>query len=252
MDESEAVAAFEDLGLTGYEAKVFVALQRLGTGTAREVHRVADVPRSQVYGVAESLEQRGLVEVQQSSPLQYRAVPPEEAEERLAERQQRTRERAFEFAESVRGEFADGEEMQEDIWTVRGRDAVDRRIRRLVADAGERVVVGVADPALLSAETVAALEERADAGASVVVVSDDADVRAAFEDGAVETVGPPSRDRPRADRAGRVLAVDGETILLSVRGTGDGEETAIWSAGTGFAAVQLRLLDAWLGEAASV
>ncbi len=58
MDESDAIEALEELGLSNYEAKVFVALQRLGTGTARDIHQATDVPRSQVYGAAESLQEQ--------------------------------------------------------------------------------------------------------------------------------------------------------------------------------------------------
>jgi len=52
MNEGDAVDALKSLGLTTYEARTFVALQKLGAGTASEVADIADVPRSQVYGAA--------------------------------------------------------------------------------------------------------------------------------------------------------------------------------------------------------
>ena len=131
MEEGDAVASLERLGLTTYEAKVFIALQKLGSGTAREVSRVADVPRSQVYSVTESLEDRGLVEVQQSSPMQYRPVRIEEARKTLRERFETEAGRAFGYVESVRNERGGDNEEQEAIWTLTGRDHVSERTAEL-------------------------------------------------------------------------------------------------------------------------
>ena len=55
-DEAGATESLQQLGLSQYEAEVFVALVKLGTGTAREVTQITDVPRSQVYGAAEALD----------------------------------------------------------------------------------------------------------------------------------------------------------------------------------------------------
>jgi len=103
-DQNEAVDAFEQLGLTSYEAKVFIALHRLGAGTARDVAEITDVPRSQVYSVAESLENRGLLEVQQSNPIRYRPVSVDEARDTLRTQFERERDRAFEYVETVKNE----------------------------------------------------------------------------------------------------------------------------------------------------
>ncbi|HET7324565.1 MAG TPA: helix-turn-helix domain-containing protein, partial [Halococcus sp.] len=59
-EKDDAIAALKRLGLSSYEAQVFVALQRISRGSARDIDRVTDVPRSQVYGAAEQLEERGL------------------------------------------------------------------------------------------------------------------------------------------------------------------------------------------------
>lgn len=42
-----------EFGLSTYAARTFVGWVRLGSGTARDVSRVADVPRPRVYDVAE-------------------------------------------------------------------------------------------------------------------------------------------------------------------------------------------------------
>ncbi|WP_255168234.1 TrmB family transcriptional regulator [Natrononativus amylolyticus] len=240
--ESDAIEAFERLGLTSYEAKVFIALQRLGSGSARDVAGVADVPRSQVYSVAESLESRGLLEVQQSSPIRYRPVSLEEAQRTLRERFESEQERAFEYVEGVREE-TEGEEEQEDIWTVRGRRRVDDRIVDVLSGAEERILFGTRLPALLTDDIVRTLEERADAGVDVTGVSRSATVRTRIEelDGAM-AFSPPDH-RATDDRSGRIAIVDDDTILLSVIDD-DESETAIWSAGSLFASVLIQLIEA--------
>ncbi|WP_135364501.1 TrmB family transcriptional regulator [Halosimplex halophilum] len=243
--EAEAVEALQRLGLSKYEAQVFVALERLGTGTARDVDRMTDVPRSQVYGAAENLEERGLVELQQSSPIQYRAVPLAEARETLAERFEREQDRAFEYLEEVRRGADHEDEHQEGVWTVHGRDNVASRVRQIVADA-EETVLYASGPGLLDEAVTAALRERAEA-VDVWVCSarvDDPELVEAFADSAVTLA--PFPDDPTDDAAGRLLAVDGDTVLLSVLGgeelPGVRAETAIWSSDTGIATVLLELL----------
>jgi sugar-specific transcriptional regulator TrmB len=246
VDETDAVEAFERLGLTSYEAKVFIALQQLGSGTAREVHRIADVPRSQVYSAAESLEERGLVDVQQSNPIQYRPVSVDAASETLRDRFERERDRAVEYLETVRSDRAETEE-QEDIWTIRGSDHVTDRIVELVRDATHRVYFGTGSSVLVDERVVRALRERAEAGVDVTVTTDAAVVRGRFDDVDEVVLEQPAGEVADDDHAGRVLLVDGDSLLLSVIGDETlpdvTDETAIWSAHTNFAAVLIRLIE---------
>jgi sugar-specific transcriptional regulator TrmB len=246
MDEDDAIEALERLGLTSYEAKVFIALQKLGSGTAREVHRVADVPRSQVYSAAESLEERGLLDVQQSNPIQYRPVSIEEASETLRDRFERERGRAVEYLESVRSHHENTEE-QEDIWTIRGRENVTDRTVALVREAEDRVFFATAAPEFVPETVVRAIRDQADAGVRVTVTSENPDVRERFADVEGVTVERPPAEVANNERAGRVLFVDDDTLLLSVLGEeelpGISEETAIWSARTNFATVLIQLIE---------
>ncbi|MFC4438826.1 MULTISPECIES: TrmB family transcriptional regulator [Natrialbaceae] len=240
--EAEALEAFERLGLTSYEAKVFIGLHRIGSGTARDVARVVDVPRSQVYSVAESLEERGLLEVQQSSPIRYRPVSIEEAQNTLEDRFERERDRAFDYVSAVKRE-PDGEETQEDIWTVRGRSRVDDRIADILSAANRRLVFGTRLPELVTPQIEQALEERIAAGVDVSVVSSSATVRERL--GALEgvAVNAPPPHRKSDQRSGRIALVDDDSLLLSVVDD-DGSETAIWSADSLFASVLIQLIEA--------
>ena len=248
-DHDDAVAALKRLGLSSYEAKVFVALQRIGRGSARDIDGVTDVPRSQVYGAAEDLEERGLVDVQRADPIQYRAVDLDEARRRLRARLDDAEARAFAYLETARNELVEDDEAREEVWTLTGREAITDRLVRLAGDAEQRIVFGTDDESLVPEVVVTALAEFPGA---VVVVSANPTIRerfAGFEGVATPTVTPLSEMGP-SDRSGRILIVDTETVLLSVLGEGSdtGTETAIWSSQTGFASVFVGLFEEWLAE----
>ncbi|MCT9097091.1 TrmB family transcriptional regulator [Haloarchaeobius sp. HME9146] len=248
-NEDEAIDSLERLGLTSYEAKVFIALQKLGTGTAREVSRVADVPRSQVYSVTEGLEERGLIEVQQSSPMQYRPVSTDEARSMLRERFERESDQAFDYVETVREQFGDDQEEQEAIWTIRGRERISDRAADLIRRADESVAYAAASPELVTEDITEALRACADRGLETAVLSEEPAVRELFADEpGIRTDEPANPHKGAPDEGGpcRGVFVDDDALLLSVVGHGQelpgiDRETAFWSEETNFAKMLIQL-----------
>ena len=238
-NEDEAVEALTELGLSAYAAETFVGLQKLGVGSASEVAKVTDVPRSQVYGATDELEEFGLVDVHEGSPKRYRPVAVEEARELLLSRLQSTGEDAFEYIESVRGQRTTPDEGQEAIWTTEGRANITARVTSLVRDADERVLLATGDPSLVEGQVLDALVSAADRVRVVVASADDEVVAIAAEAG-LETVSAAPRESSDV-HVGRVLVADDDTMLLSVLPatavTSIDAEAAFWSDGTGFASV---------------
>ncbi|MFB6072986.1 MAG: TrmB family transcriptional regulator [Halobacterium sp.] len=246
MNEQNAVDALKRLGLSTYEARVFVALQKLGTGTASEVADIADVPRSQVYGAAEDLEERGLVDVEQSNPTRYRPVGVEEARERLYRQLRSESDEAFEYLESVRSEYGTGEEESEAIWTVRGQANVASRAAQLLGDADSEAVYGTDSVAYLEPAVREAFEDAVEAGVDVTVVSEDADVLEVADGLGARTVSVADQPTPEMGAA-RVLNVDDSAVLVSVPGE---DETAFWSRDTAFASMLSTLLGTFVADVA--
>lgn len=247
MDDEGAIEGLTRLGLTTYEARVFIGLQKLGSGTASDVADVSEVPRSQVYGAAEALEERGLVETRQSTPTVYRPTDPEVARTRLLDQLAETGTKTFEYLERVQGS-AGNRERSEDIWLVQGADAVASRAADLIGEADEQVVYGVDEPDMLEAAVMDALLACAEGGLQAVVASASAAVRGTVA-APVETHPVPDDQNPEL-RAGRVLLVDADTILLSVFSTATAsegvEEVAFWSEGSTFAALLVEFAGGWL------
>ncbi|MFB6153781.1 MAG: TrmB family transcriptional regulator [Halodesulfurarchaeum sp.] len=247
--DQDPIQSLEALGLPNYEARVFVALQKLGTGTAKEVSDVGEIPRSQVYGAADSLEERGLIEIQDSTPKTFRPVSLPEARKRLQERFRRNQERAFEYLDRVQNKHDATAEEQEGVWRLSGQAAVEGRTRSLVEDATERIVLGFNEGVEFTEKLRQQVLEKREEGVDVQVIEEDAGIREELEAAGFEAVEPRISETAQA---GRLLVVDRDTILMSVLDE-QGTETAIWSAHSGFARVLVPLVEdavIGLGESA--
>jgi len=248
MQDEDAIAGLKRLGLTTYEARVFLALQKLGSGTASEVSEVADVPRSQVYGAAEGLEERGLVETQQSTPTVYRPVPLEQARTQLLDQLAETGAETFDYLDAVQSTES-RDERTESIWMVRGKESITSRTVDLATRAEQRFLYAVDEPAHVTPEIVDALRETAERGVAVALTSaDDAALDCVDGENSIVTYQVPA-DRHLDVSTTRLLIADSRTILLSTRSSGaarDSDEVAFWASDNAFAAVLAELAEAWL------
>lgn len=243
---ADLVDRFEELGLTGYEARTLVALARLETATAREVAEVDDVPRTRVYDAAETLHELGLVDIKHSSPQQYTIISRESIVRKLDNRRENVISEIGDLIEQLVPAETRSEEFG--VWTVTGREAVSQRLQTFIDDADDRIVYMTVDELLTETdlECLRAAEERGVsvhlAGISETVQERIQDVVPAAE--LFETLWEWS-DTP----AGSLLIADDDTALVSVRvdDGGDGvEETAIWGSGQrNSLVVVLRSIFAW-------
>lgn len=261
MNDDEAIEGLKRLGLTTYEARVFLGLQKLGRGTASEVSDVADVPRSQVYGAAEALDGRGLIETQQSTPTVYRPVSLEQARRQLLDQLAETGAETFDYLDAIQGS-QESQERTESIWMIDGRDSVTARTRTLAKQAESRLLYAPATPSVVTEEILGAFAAAADRGVRVVIASADRTVLARAEAAEGVTAFRVPLERAPDVSTARLLVADGETILLSTRtagqtpGTADdggargemGQEVAFWTSETAFASVLSELAEAWLEE----
>lgn len=87
MEESELEDTLEEIGLTTYEARAYIAGVSLGTASPNELADESGVPRGRIYDIVDDLRERGLVEVRErSGSKEVRTPPPRETLEQLKER----------------------------------------------------------------------------------------------------------------------------------------------------------------------
>lgn len=227
--ETELISSFKQLGLNKYEAQTLINLVRLGSGTAKDIARVNDVPRTRVYDAAESLHELGLVDIQYSTPQKFTVV----SRETLIRKLNLEREETIETVAELLHELEPMEPQREEygVWTVSGSDTVSDRALEFIEAADDRLVLMTID-ALLTDDQLDALRE--------AVTDRDVDLFVAgisqkSEDRVREVV--PSvtffeslwewSDTP----AGRLLVTDEESAIVSAivdgHDAGTVEETAI-------------------------
>ncbi|MCS7103241.1 MAG: helix-turn-helix domain-containing protein [Candidatus Korarchaeum sp.] len=75
----DLIGTLKELGFTNYKAKVlaYLSLNREPLEIAK-LSSLTDVPRTKVYSVVSSLEEEGLVKVQEGRPMRVSAPPPDE------------------------------------------------------------------------------------------------------------------------------------------------------------------------------
>lgn len=250
-NEATAVSALEDLGLTEYEARCYVALARVPQGTAKEVSQLSDVPRSRVYDTLERLHERGLVDVQESDPREYKAIPKEHALDLLRQSYQQsldTADTALDQLETIEGSEERG------VWAVANAGHVNQRIVALLDDAHDHVHHVVADESVLTDAVLDRLSAASERGVTTVVEvpSEDVGERVAQAAPAAE-VGvwdDLARTQEVAGKwPGQLVMADHRSILASGVEESDlptmTEETAVWTRGRdhGFATWTRELLD---------
>ncbi len=236
----EAIEVLQELGLKEYEARCFVGLTRLSTGTAKQLSETTEVPRTRVYDAIRVLEAQGLVEIQHSSPQRFRAVSLEEAAETLRDQYESRVDRLHSALETVDTIDHEGESTVQEVWAMSGRTAIQNRTTQLIDGAAEEIVLVIGDDSLLNQGLVDALNGVGDeidlligALSESLVERIQAEIPEAktFISGLEWLQGVDEETEETA--IGRLLLIDRSTILVSSIVPGSKEEQAIFGGGFG-------------------
>lgn len=259
---SEAVSLLQELGLQEYEARCFMALTRLSTGTAKDIHELSDVPRTRVYDALRVLESQGLVEIQHSSPQLFRSVGIDEATQILKQKYDSRIETLETHLENAEEPETEGEDDQiQEVWSLSGHDTIETRTCNLIEEAESEIALLIVDEDLLTEEIFDALHDAIDRDVTVIVggltdsiisrVRSELPSAQVFETELEWLVGAEVDSEVAISR---VLLVDRETLLIAsfYPGTGEteGKEQAVFARGltNGFVVLIRRLLSSGLAE----
>ncbi|WP_435074717.1 TrmB family transcriptional regulator [Halorubrum sp. HHNYT27] len=236
----EAIEVLQQLGLKEYEARCFVGLSRLKTGTAKKLSEMTEVPRTRVYDAIRVLEAQGLVEIQHSSPQRFRAVPLDEATETLRDQYEYRVDRLHNALDTVEIIEEDGETSVQQVWAMSGRDAIQNRTDQLIEKASEEIVLVLGDESLLTEDLVARLNDavaEVDLLIGALTESLQNQIQKAVPDATTFISGLEwlHGENVTEDETaiGRLLLVDRSTILVSSIMPGSKEEKAIFGEGFG-------------------
>jgi len=248
--QTVAIEQLEQFGLSAYAARTFVALSSLGTGTARDISQVSEVPRTRVYDAIDELHERGLVDILQSSPKQFWAISGETAS-RTLEHELRHRTELLRTALSEL-EPVERRAEQRGVWTVDGQTAVTERVLDFFASADDEIVYMTVEE-LLTEDLIEGLGEAAERGVSIKLAGVSTEVQERIQDEIPGATMFESLWVWSDTSAGRLMMVDGRKTLVSalvngadVRPTDPRSETAIWGEGdTNSLVVVLKAIFTW-------
>ena len=236
----EAIEVLQQLGLKEYEARCFVGLSRLHSGTAKQLSEMTEVPRTRVYDAIRMLDAQGLVEIQHSSPQQFRAVPLEEAIETLRYQYEARVERLHDALETVEIVDSDEESSLQEVWAMTGQDAIENRTNELIQSATDEIVPVVGDESLLTEDLIDSLNEVGNGidlliGALTSSLQDR--IQTAVPDATTFISGLEwlhGENATKDDTAiGRLILIDRSTLLVSSIMPETKEEQAIFGEGFG-------------------
>jgi sugar-specific transcriptional regulator TrmB len=236
----EAIEVLQQLGLKEYEARCFVGLSRVETGTAKKLSELTEVPRTRVYDAIRVLEAQGLVEIHHSSPQRFRAVSLEEATETLRDQYEARVERLQDALDTVEIVDEDDEEPVQQVWSMSGNDGIENRAEELIETADDEIVLVIGDESLLTENLVDTLNE-VESGAELLIGALteplQEQIQAAIPDATTFISGLEwlhGVDATEEETAiGRLLLIDRSTILVSSIMPVTKEEQAIFGEGFG-------------------
>ncbi len=234
QNSAEAVSLLQDLGLKEYEARCFLALTGLSTATAKEISEQSQVPRTRVYDAIRVLEAEGLVQIQHTSPQQFRAVGIDEATATLRRKYDDRLDTLESHLEQVDvDDHSEASDQLQEVWSLRSHDAIESRMFDLVEDAQSEIMLLVVQEAILTPELYDALQAATDRGLSVIVGAHDPAILETIQGNlsAVRTfeteldwlVGPVTNGEEVA--ISRLLFTDRQSLLVSSYYPGDDDDT---------------------------
>jgi predicted transcriptional regulator len=205
-------------GFSEYEAKVYVALQRVSPATGYQVAKESGVPRSTIYEVLGKLIARGAVVTQSFGDLvRYAPVPPDLLLDRMRHEFEDTLDELSDgFKRVAATPVAPGQ-----TWNIAGRENVLARAREMIERAHTEVAVAVGDDDQLD-DLVTWLQQAKARKLAVTIVSP-------VPYGAEGLTVSVHRQGERLRHAlghGLTLVVDGHEALI---GEVDRSESAAWT-----------------------
>jgi HTH-type transcriptional regulator, sugar sensing transcriptional regulator len=175
-----SVQSLMKLGLTEYEARIYVVLTKMGPRNASEISFLGKVPRPKTYGAIRGLESKGLLRIVPGKPERYMAVSPNDVLVPLVEKLNRetsecvsvvaTPPTAFESSKYV---YTEKPYERYDLWSVRGRDKVYKRVQDMIGDAKVNVFFATTANGLVRLYKAHSevLEKAAERGAKVKITA---------------------------------------------------------------------------------
>jgi sugar-specific transcriptional regulator TrmB len=229
------IECLKSLGLTKYEALVYIALLKLESATATEIHEISGVPRASVYTVIDQLLDKGLVSVSQSAPKRFAAFSPEDAITRLMEHIEKDAQYARDSLSLLYRERAGSESGSEElIWNIYGIENIKKRFNDTISHAKQEIRI-IAHPQFLSPDIQQKLISTANhIKVEIITHHWAAEIPKKMKIFFLKHPEIPKElDKAKDMMAGGVCIIDNRSVMVIV-GVGEEDAVALFSESEGF------------------
>ncbi|MFH1443220.1 MAG: helix-turn-helix domain-containing protein [Candidatus Micrarchaeota archaeon] len=150
MQNPQLLNFLRNLGLNQYEAQAYLALSLGGVNTAGEIAEVGKIARPRVYDVLDKLQEKGFAALKSGRPVKYAPVPISEAIQTLKKHKENALHdellKIEELGVSLRKTLDKTSgtkkfDVEENVWTLRGRNTIYSRIADMLQNSKNVVVV---------------------------------------------------------------------------------------------------------------
>lgn len=129
---------FEKLGLTNYEARVYMFLLRNGQSYGNEISKNTGVPGSKIYETLSRLVDKGLAHLIQSKPIRYQALPLKE----FLNRWQADASRTIEYLRENEDQIVT-KPQNELLWHISGKKQIMEKIKEIIDSAENSILISL-------------------------------------------------------------------------------------------------------------
>ncbi len=148
FDDASLREELSVFGLSDGEINTYLAVLSRGEAPTSAIAESADVTQRAVYNIAERLEDRELVRVNDhASPTTIRALPPDEAISNLADRLES-------ITPALEEQFNETQPKAPEVQMLKSRETAIKRMRRAISQAENEIAIAIPEYVYLDIEPV--------------------------------------------------------------------------------------------------
>jgi sugar-specific transcriptional regulator TrmB len=155
------------LGMTEYEARVYVSLIAKGFGTAEEVADLAGIPRTSAYKALQSLAEKQFVTVSDGRPTIFHPVPLEETRGRVLG----DIEELFEKLEAIKGMMSEKGAPQL-VFTIAGKKRVIAKIGEMLDSSKSTFIISTSAMPEIRTEHAQRFKDAVKRGVKLTIIAE--------------------------------------------------------------------------------
>ncbi len=144
--EERQISALQRLGLTEYEARIYLTLALRGPIKASELSFFGQIPRTKTYGAINELERKGLLRIMPSKPEVYSPISPSEVLVPMVNKLGRELEDTDAVVQGLVLTFEANRFVKRDVpkeadefWEVEGREGIIDKMNQIFSDATKSI-----------------------------------------------------------------------------------------------------------------